>query len=363
MGNINFFVNWALWEQMTFVLAGSIVLVFLAGLIKLWWINRSVRKHEILDEEKRSRLSEMKKTGLPVGKKADIPFGVRAIQSGIQVDGIWISRPGTPNSGTLAPSMTLAGDSDDEPKGKGKAMSSKIATPSPGQSQRPSPTASTFEQSNSPTLGPQTAYRPKHISSRPPNRSNNNSGSDLQRNSEALRNLEGTNSSSRPAPQSYIPTTSFSPARSSEAPAQGERTSSSSDEGLTLANTRHNSRMASPLTRTPQASSPGRGGGSRTSYFTPRQTSPDDAQQRQPVATTPETEQPGAPARSYSGDVHANRSTRRVNAGFEVLPAGTFGVPSANDDSSDMESGNSRFPPPVTNKLHKKTRSRSSSRA
>ncbi|KAK8095382.1 hypothetical protein PG999_013404 [Apiospora kogelbergensis] len=360
---INFFVNWALWEQMTFVLAGSIVLVFLAGLMKLWWINRSVRKHEILDEEKRSRLSEMRKSGLPVGKKADIPFGVRAIQSGIQVDGIWISRPGTPNSGTLAASMTLAGDSDDEPKGKERAMSSKIATPSPGQSQRPSPTASTFEQAHSPTLGPQTTYRPKHVSSRPPNRSNNHSSADLQRNSDALRNLEGASSPSRQAPQSYTPTTSFSQVRSPVAPPQGERTSSSSDEGLTLANTRHNSRMASPLTQTPQASSHERGGASRTSYFTARQTSPDDAQQRRQAATTPENEHRGVPARSYSGDVHANRSTRRVNAGFEVLPAGTFGVPSPNDDQSDLESGNSRFPPPVTNKLHKKTRSRSSSRA
>ncbi|KAK8089500.1 hypothetical protein PG997_004461 [Apiospora hydei] len=363
MGNINFFVNWELWEQMTFVLAGSIILVFLVGLLKLWWINRSVRKHEILDEEKRSRLSEMRKTGLPVGKKADIPFGVRAIQSGIQVDGIWISRPGTPNSGTLAASMTLGGDSDDEPRAKEKAMSSKIATPSPGQSQRPSPTASTFEQGHSPPLGPQSTYKPKHGAIRPNNRPGNHSSANLQRNSDALRNLEGANSPSRPAPQSYVPTTSFSPSRSSGVPAQGERTSTSSDEGITLANTRHNSRMASPLTQTPRASSYTRGGESRTSYFTVRQASPDDAQQRRPTAaTTPETEHPGAPARSYSGDAHANRSTRRVNAGFEVLPAGTFGTPPVNDDQSDLESGN-RFPPPVTSKLHKKARSRSSSRA
>ncbi|KAK8049138.1 hypothetical protein PG994_010868 [Apiospora phragmitis] len=363
MAKINFFVNWELWEQMTFVLAGGIVLVFLAGLLKLWWINRSVRRHEILDEEKRSRLSEMRKSGLPVGKKADIPFGVRAIQSGIQVDGIWISRPGTPNSGMLAASMTLGGDSDDEPKGKEKAMPSKMATPSPGQSQRPSPTVSTFEQSHSPTLSPQSIYRPKHGASRPPNRPSNHSSADLQRNIDALRNLEGANSPSRPAPQSYVPTTSFSPARTSGAPAQGERTSSSSDEGLTLGNTRHNNRMASPLTQTPQASSYTQGGESRTSYFTARQTSPDDAQQRRPTAAaTPETEHPGTPTRSYSSDVHANRSTRRVNAGFEVLPAGTFGAPPTNDDQTDLESGN-RFPPPVTNKLHKKSRSRSSSRA
>ena len=307
----------------------------------------------------------MRKSGLPVGKKEDIPFGVRAIQSGIQVDGIWISRPGTPNSGTLAASMTLGGDSDDEPKGKEKAMSSKIATPASGQSQWPSPTASTFEQAHSPTLGPQSAYRPKHGTSKPPNWSSNHSSADLQRNLDALRNLEGGNSPSRPAPRSYTPKTSISPARASAGQGEG-RTSSSSDEGLTLANTRHNSRMASPLTRIPQASSHARGGESRNSYFTARQASPDDAQQRRPaaVAAATETEHPSAPTRSFSGDVHANRATRRVNAGFEVLPAGTFGVPPpANDDQTDLESGSNRFPPPVANKLHRKSRSRSSSRA
>ncbi|KAK8028050.1 hypothetical protein PG991_005106 [Apiospora marii] len=284
----------------------------------------------------------MRKSGLPVGKKADIPFGVRAIQSGIQVDGIWISRPGTPNSGTLATSMTLGGDSDDEPKGKEKAMSPKIATPSPGQSQRPSPTASTFEQAHSPTLDPQSTYRPKHGASKPPN----------------WRELPL--SSSTPILHSY----NLLPAGQDFGRAGGGRTSSSSDEGLTLANTRHNSRMASPLTQTPQASSHARGGESRSSYFTVRQASPDDAQQRRPAAAASETEHPSAPTRSYSGDVHANRATRRVNAGFEVLPAGTFGVPPpANDDQTDLESGSNRFPPPVTNKLHRKSRSRSSSRA
>lgn len=90
----------------------------------------------------------------------------------------------------------------------------------------------------------------------------------------------------------------------------------------------------------------------------------------QPAAEASEQEQLGRrPERSYSGETYANRATRRVNAGFEVLPAGTFGSSATmNDDSVDLESGeayldNHRGPQPATNKLHKKTRSRSSSQA
>lgn len=62
-------------------------------------------KQEILDEEKRARTNEMQKTGLQMCSGVDIPFGVRAIQCGVEVDGIWISRPNTSNS-------TLVGDAE-----------------------------------------------------------------------------------------------------------------------------------------------------------------------------------------------------------------------------------------------------------
>ncbi|CAK7214412.1 hypothetical protein SCUCBS95973_002138 [Sporothrix curviconia] len=101
-----FFVSWALWEEMTFVLACAIVVVFLIGLFKLWRTSRQVRRQEVIDEEKRARLTEMRKVGMssPTGlsatggrkqRSSEIPFGVRAIQTGIEVDGIWISRPTT----------------------------------------------------------------------------------------------------------------------------------------------------------------------------------------------------------------------------------------------------------------------------
>ncbi|KAB5580960.1 hypothetical protein GE09DRAFT_458059 [Coniochaeta sp. 2T2.1] len=102
-----FFKDWQLWQQMTFVLAMCIISVFGLGCGKLWYNNRLMREQEVIDEEKRARYTEMRKAGVPVSSKrggggAEIPFGVRAIQGGVEVDGIWISRPATPTTTTTA---------------------------------------------------------------------------------------------------------------------------------------------------------------------------------------------------------------------------------------------------------------------
>ncbi|KAK2004121.1 hypothetical protein LX36DRAFT_665994 [Colletotrichum falcatum] len=95
-----FFISWELWQQMTFILACAIGVVFIIGFIKLWWMNRYIARQEIIDAEKRAHAAELASTGLPIPprKKSEIPFGVRAIQSGVEVDGIWISRPNTPSA-------------------------------------------------------------------------------------------------------------------------------------------------------------------------------------------------------------------------------------------------------------------------
>ncbi|EWG37210.1 hypothetical protein FVEG_00915 [Fusarium verticillioides 7600] len=117
-----FFVDWELWQEMTFVLGCCIVLVFAMGLVKLWWSNRAIRRLEIIDEEKRIRMSLMSRCGIENMRAPEIPFGVRAILSGVEVEGIWISRPNSPGPCQLTPVATQVGRRIRISKGKGKMI-------------------------------------------------------------------------------------------------------------------------------------------------------------------------------------------------------------------------------------------------
>ncbi|KAG7109813.1 putative methyltransferase C25B8.09 like protein [Verticillium longisporum] len=117
----SFFISWQLWQQMTFCLGAAICLVFVTGYGKLCWTHQYVKKQEAVDEERRTHDLEMRKSGLPAMKKVtEIPFGVRAIQSGIQVDGIWISSHSLPTKtqSTLV-SMDISIPGRSNAKGKG----------------------------------------------------------------------------------------------------------------------------------------------------------------------------------------------------------------------------------------------------
>lgn len=74
----------------------GIVIVFVIGLIKLWVTNRQMRKLEVLDAERQARIVQMRKSGLSANGKfrfgSEIPFGVKALENGIDVDGIWVAR-------------------------------------------------------------------------------------------------------------------------------------------------------------------------------------------------------------------------------------------------------------------------------
>ncbi|KAJ4380579.1 hypothetical protein N0V86_003938 [Didymella sp. IMI 355093] len=96
-----FFNSWALWQKMTFVLACAIVVTIFLGFIKLWYDRSRLRKYSKVDKGKQAATPEMLESQ-PVQQvqaeemKDDIPFGVRAIESGIEIDGVWISRSNTP---------------------------------------------------------------------------------------------------------------------------------------------------------------------------------------------------------------------------------------------------------------------------
>lgn len=95
-----FFTSWALWQKMTFVLACGIVLTIFLGFLKLLFNRYRLRKYSKVDKGKQTQTPEMIEaqpvTAISEETKDEIPFGIRAIQSGIEVDGVWISRSNTP---------------------------------------------------------------------------------------------------------------------------------------------------------------------------------------------------------------------------------------------------------------------------
>jgi hypothetical protein len=105
-----FFQSWALWQKMTFVLACGIVLTIFLGLLKLWYDKNKVRKYSKVDKGKQEATPEMLEaqpvTQVNEETKDEIPFGIRAIQSGIEVDGVWISRTNTPVGSSRASIMS-----------------------------------------------------------------------------------------------------------------------------------------------------------------------------------------------------------------------------------------------------------------
>jgi hypothetical protein len=368
------------------VLAASIVLVFFIGWIKLWWAQRILAKHALLDEEKRTRQMELRKSGLPIGRRVDIPFGVRAIQSGVDVEGIWISRPVTPlevRSSSKASSTTLEIDGEPKSEDKGKGVLGRpTATvtevePTPKPSPRPSPTSSTFDQSiqlemgGTPTLGPQTTYLQPFPSQRP---LNDNSPNNVIVNRYFNPTTKPRGTAPGPFIETYVPTSSSSSVNSMSSRARPviiDRESNASDDGLGFSHVRY------PI----EGQGQGRSGGVRpvapvATYYRspfdesetpPSLTIPSSAAQSQGSSrycsrvraetrgnafdSSPErdnirtpmspsnTDTPSAsgpsrlslastrptPVRTYTtADIRENTQTRRVNTGFEILPAGTI---------------------------------------
>lgn len=196
----------------------GIVSVFCAGLIKLWWNNRLMKKKEILDEEKRARVEEMRKTGLPMKRANTVPFGIRALQSGVEVDGIWTARP-TELGGKLASSATLTSGQDSDSRGKGVDYSEddrSVRVKTKGQGSklnpgfpRPADTES-IASNNSALPGAQTTasqFAHGGKSKRQPSRPAGNL------NEDTLRRLEGVSPMNRHY-DGYVPATTTTTAAS-----------------------------------------------------------------------------------------------------------------------------------------------------
>ncbi|KAL9580802.1 MAG: hypothetical protein Q9212_004281 [Teloschistes hypoglaucus] len=101
-----FWTSWALWEKLTFVA------VLFAGMIKLAHTHWKLRKYTALAKTKAAQKEEgIQRQPSAVRRKKngnDVPFGIRAIESGIEVDGVWISRSNTPANSTPGSPSLLA---------------------------------------------------------------------------------------------------------------------------------------------------------------------------------------------------------------------------------------------------------------
>ncbi|TGO47846.1 hypothetical protein BCON_0261g00130 [Botryotinia convoluta] len=409
---ISFFVSWQLWEKMTFVLGCAIVAVFCAGYIKLLWTNRIVARQEVIDEEKRMKIQELRQSGQFVEpmKGVDIPFGVRAIQSGIQVDGIWISGTNTP-----VPSIKLQRHSSFELSSP-NSNSNAHASPKAGQpSFRYSESAllsSHRSLSDDDTLitDPRSSSR-QRATYKPTKSSQLRFGTvgEHQYDEETLGHLVGNSETGRV--YTHKPRggrrsdASISPSLSdAAAAADNERSSGTSDDSdETFSRVRHPqlnrpfnypTRTPSPEVLTPafpsfshQPTTKGKGQYSSIPLFpeddemdpfaSPHLRGMDRAhgsnlqtvEDQRYTDNTIESKAPLLKSRSPSshfipGELHQNKAIRRVNSGFEILPAGTFGTQppidikgkGVNRHESWNVNNSDSLAPLHPNKLQKKTR-------
>ncbi|KAL9604523.1 MAG: hypothetical protein Q9219_000488 [cf. Caloplaca sp. 3 TL-2023] len=125
-----FWNSWQLWEKLCFVLGASIVLVILGGIGKLAHTHWKLRKYTALAKTKAAQKEEALQRNPSAGRRKngnDIPFGIRAIESGIEVDGVWISRSNTPaNSTPVSPTLSAS----KEPAIQAAPMSDRASTAS-----------------------------------------------------------------------------------------------------------------------------------------------------------------------------------------------------------------------------------------
>ncbi|KAK2761565.1 hypothetical protein FQN54_001393 [Arachnomyces sp. PD_36] len=102
---MEFWVGWELWQKMCSVLGCLIVVVLIYGFVILGYNKWTLRKHAAVEEQERM---ERRCLVMEDEEKDNIPFGARAIESGIQVDGIWISGKNTPTNSPAQPGTPAA---------------------------------------------------------------------------------------------------------------------------------------------------------------------------------------------------------------------------------------------------------------
>jgi hypothetical protein len=363
-----------------------------------------------VDEEKRTRIQELRNSGQIVEsrKSHDIPFGVRAIQSGITVDGIWISQSNSPIPSELKLGHLRNGSSDmitPFDSSNGAEPTDDIARPSSGQGRQDFLRSEAGERIMDPDTGVQEASRPDSSGARsykPRKTSHLRYGSHGEYDAATLDQLEGKPSPPKRKLSTHRPRGlgKHESEVDSASAADNERSSGTSDDSdATLS---HHPKSRSHQSLLPQkdpssklsprasllasnkpfrasaplqnpiveyfsipAQSPGTEPSdpfvtplespleapnthySQTSQTIPGPSLPNESQGQH-------SQQSRSPSPFVPGELHVNKTVRKVNSGFEILPAGTFGTPTEykkGDISQDEDSGERR-----QSKLQKKPR-------
>lgn len=352
----------------TQVLALAIFAVFCAGALRVLWRNRYVKMHEQLDIEKKARIQELRKSGkfIEPKKSQDVPFGVRAIQSGIQVDGIWISGKNVPvrenlKLGHHAGNPSGSSSDSEHPPGDRHTRKSRDKRSSV-QAQRGSIAVHQVlnDRSKPPSSGPSgySSYKPRRSS-----HLRFGSYGDTKYDGDTLAQLEGQKTSHKKASKNRAQESDEEKDDASSGHgADNERSSTDSDFNFQHAPGNQGLSSQPPLRIKSLQSSPKLVQSSAhreplraqfsDGHYTPvplkgakklplsrsSNTRPSVEHSRRAVgdlppkelSSTPAVQNPDALRESESfaaGELHINRTSRVVNSGFEVLPAGTFGTP------------------------------------
>ncbi|KAL2011613.1 hypothetical protein VTN00DRAFT_4331 [Thermoascus crustaceus] len=102
---MQFWNGWELWEKMCFVLGALIVIVLIYSFGVLAYNRRKLKKYAAV--EACQKAEQHRDLDLEEIRRNDIPFGARALESGIQIEGIWISNNNTPLPSPRQPGTPL----------------------------------------------------------------------------------------------------------------------------------------------------------------------------------------------------------------------------------------------------------------
>ncbi|KAL2872065.1 uncharacterized protein BJX67DRAFT_341398 [Aspergillus lucknowensis] len=174
---MRFWKGWALWQKLSVILAFLLGLVLIYSFGVLAYNRRKMRKRAA--EEANLRVEEEVQTG-----ESDIPFGARALEKGIEVEGIWtmkreslVRQPSVTDKGRISGLGALL---------RHKSTASSVQTPQVMEPESRS-TSDTVESSTEPVL--ESVHIDTFRSSHPPKLDLGAIGHGIQRSSDNERRL------------------------------------------------------------------------------------------------------------------------------------------------------------------------------